>query len=86
MRVKKPIKVDSSNYPKHRCGWGFRNPKNHLTDKQFTKLIMDMLASEDRQHITCPGCGRSIYLSMRIELHNKPGMHSPKRPVEHWEE
>ncbi len=72
-------KPESANYPPHKCEWSFRNPKNHLHLLSFGHLIRQMLASEDAQHIICPGCKRSIYLTLKIESHNKPGMHGPPR-------
>ncbi len=87
MKVTKPNKPDDTNYPAHKCAWGLRNPKNHLTQQKFIDLVIKMLESEDKQHIICPGCGRSIYLTLKIESHNKPGMHTPPRPrlIEEYE-
>jgi hypothetical protein len=72
MKVTRPTKPSRENTPAHRCEWGYRNPKNHLTFKSFASLIADMITSEDNQHIKCPGCKRNIYLSLKIEPHNLP--------------
>ena len=69
MKLPAPI----TNAP-HRCEFSFRNPRNHLTRLEFTKLLNAMMARGD-QRIICPGCKREIYLSMQVEPHNKPGHH-----------
>lgn len=79
MKVTKPTKPSRENYQPHRCEWGFRNPKNHLTGKQFVSMLNTMLTSQDNQHIACPGCGRIVYLTLKIEGHNLPGKKAPKR-------
>jgi hypothetical protein len=64
------IHPESESCPPHKCPWGFRNPRNHLTLAEFKALLMNM-ADKDNQKITCPGCGREVYLEIKIPSHNK---------------
>jgi len=69
---------DGKNYPAHKCEWGYRNPRNHLSRLALARMIQAMLDRGD-QKIICPGCEREIYLSLKIESHNKSVKRTDKR-------
>jgi hypothetical protein len=73
-------KPDGANYPPHKCEWGYRNPRNHLSLPKFKSLLLTMIERED-QRIVCPGCGREIYLNLKIESHNKVRSRKDLRPA-----
>lgn len=74
-------KPDRENYSPQRCEWGFRNPRNHLKPARFATMLEQMCARGD-QRITCPGCGRDVYLELKITGHNHGRPLSKKEQAE----
>lgn len=75
MNITLPLAINGAP---HRCEWSMRNPRRHLTRAKLADLLHDLAYSGD-QRVTCPGCGKSVYLTIQINGHNKPGMHGKRK-------